>query len=112
MLAAAGRLAGSALRRATVDGASMEPTLESGDRVLALRGLPVRAGHLVLAADPRTGRTVVKRVADVRGGLVVLRGDNPARSTDSRHFGPVPRRLVRGRVVYRYWPERRAGRPA
>jgi inner membrane protease subunit 1 len=41
---------------------------------------------------------------------VDVRGDNEAASTDSRHFGPVPRRAVRGRVLYRYGPPARAGR--
>jgi len=31
-------------------------------------------------------------------------------SRDSRHFGPVPRGLVVGRVVYRYLPGARRGR--
>jgi len=54
---------------------------------------------------------VVKRVADVSGGTVVVRGDNPDASTDSRTFGPVPAASIGGRVVYRYFPERRRGKP-
>ena len=41
-------------------------------------------------------------------GYVVL-GDNPAASTDSSEFGPVPGRLLRGRAVYRYAPADRRG---
>jgi hypothetical protein len=37
-------------------------------------------------------------------------GDNEKHSTDSRHFGPVPPALVRGKAVYRYAPPTRAGR--
>jgi len=38
-----------------------------------------------------------------------VRGDNPDASTDSRVFGPVRRRAVIGRAVYRYWPPARRG---
>ncbi|RME73126.1 MAG: S26 family signal peptidase, partial [Planctomycetota bacterium] len=58
-------------------------------------------GEIVLAADPRAPRrTVIKRVREVLpDGRVVLRGDNPAASTDSRRFGPVPLEAVHARVV-------------
>ncbi len=42
---------------------------------------------------------------------VWLEGDNPPRSTDSRHYGPVPEAWLRGRVVLRLWPVARAGYP-
>ena len=73
----------------------MNPTLSPGDRVLVVGGLgplrpPLRVGDLVAVVDPRdAGRIVVKRVAAVEEGLVDVRGDNEAASTDSRHFGPV-----------------------
>jgi len=59
---------------------------------------------------------VVKRVEQVAGGpvvgdVIVVRGDNPAASTDSRTFGPVPASSVQGRVLYRYFPPGRQGRP-
>jgi type IV secretory pathway protease TraF len=50
----------------------------------------------------------VVRIED-RGG-VWLEGDNPAESTDSRHFGPVSPDEIFGLVRWRYWPLRRAGR--
>ncbi len=36
-------------------------------------------------------------------------GDNRVRSTDSRHFGPVNRRLLVGKAWLRYWPLRLFG---
>jgi signal peptidase I len=36
-------------------------------------------------------------------------GDNREHSSDSREFGEVPRRLLRGRVDLRVWPPERAG---
>jgi len=105
-------LAASRVVRVEVRGLSMLPELAPGDRLVALRGRRgLRPGHLVVARDPRQGaRTLVKRVAEAGGPGLVLLGDNPGASTDSRDFGPVPRRLVVGRVVYRYWPAARAGR--
>ena len=49
----------------------------------------------------------MKRVAGVSGGVLDLRGDNSSASTDSRTFGLVPVRSLRGRVVYRYAPAER-----
>ena len=95
-----------------VDGASMRPALEPGDRLLVVRRRRYRPGDVVAARDPREpARTIVKRVASVEpDGRLVLHGDDPAASTDSRAFGPVERRHVVGRAVYRYAPPERAGR--
>lgn len=98
--------------RFVVAGPSMAPTLRPGDR-LVVRRWPRRAvaGAMVVVADPREPRRlVVKRVEDVRAGVLTLLGDNPAASTDSRSWGAVPVAAVRGRVVYRYAPPGRAGR--
>lgn len=89
-----------------VVGDSMAPTLLPGDfLVVDLRVASTHPGDIVLAVDPREpGRVIVKRVASLDGDTVTLRGDNPAASTDSRHFGPVPASQVTGRVVLCYWP--------
>ena len=97
------------LPRVTVEGPSMLPTLLPGDRLLVLPG-PVRPGRLVVVSHPRDpGLLLVKRADAVDGRTVTVRGDNRSASTDSRHFGPVPRRLVLGRPVYRYTPADRSG---
>jgi nickel-type superoxide dismutase maturation protease len=92
-----------------VRGRSMAPTLLPRDRLLVAR-LRARVGDVVLAADPRApGRELIKRVvaADARG--IVLRGDNPAGSTDARTFGALPPQVIDWRVVGRYWPPGRIG---
>ncbi|MHB8681506.1 MAG: nickel-type superoxide dismutase maturation protease [Acidimicrobiales bacterium] len=98
------------LRRLVVEGDSMLPTLEPGDRLLFRRRRRVRVGDLVAVPDPRSaGRLLVKRVHACGDGFVEVRGDNPAASTDSRAFGLVPRTAVRGTLVRRYAPAERAG---
>ena len=88
----------------------MRPTLEPGDRLVVLRRGPVRVGALVAVADPRQpARTMVKRVAAVGPAGVTVLGDNPAASTDSRTLGPLAPGAVRGRAVYRYFPDMRRG---
>ena len=37
-------------------------------------------------------------------------GDDRARSTDSRHYGPVYQSQIEGKVVLRVWPPSRLGR--
>jgi nickel-type superoxide dismutase maturation protease len=94
-----------------VEGGSMAPGFRPGDRLLVealtYRTRPPRVGEVVLAADPREpSRELIKRVAavDAVGGEVVLAGDVPEASTDSRTFGPVPPHAIRWRVAGRYWP--------
>jgi nickel-type superoxide dismutase maturation protease len=96
-----------------VAGGSMAPALLPGDRVLVDRWTfhhrEPRIGEVVLVEAPG-GAVVVKRVAGMRyGGDVWVLGDDREASTDSRHFGPVGRDRLRGRVVWRYWPPDRAG---
>ncbi|MEA2825633.1 MAG: hypothetical protein QOG43_72 [Actinomycetota bacterium] len=99
------------ITRVAVEGDSMLPTLLPGDRLVVVRRRRSRPGDLVTVPDPRDpGRVMVKRVAQVTSEGVVVRGDNPHASTDSRQFGPVPAPSIRGRVVYRYFPEHRRGR--
>jgi nickel-type superoxide dismutase maturation protease len=97
-------------RRVVVEGASMEPTLAPGDRVLVVRARRLHVHDVVAVRDPRDpGRVLVKRIVADLEDEIVVRGDNPAASTDSRSFGPVPTTAVIGRVVRCYAPSWRAG---
>ena len=83
----------------------MLPTLAPGDRLLIHRISRIRAGDIVVFADPvAPSRVLVKRVIGVDANQLVVAGDNEAASRDSREFGPVPRALVVGRAWYRYFP--------
>lgn len=104
------RLARLVVRRLVVRGESMRPALLPGDRVLTLRGR-LQPGDLVAVRDPREpARVMVKRLAQATPTGAWVLGDEPAASTDSRHFGEVPWELVLGRLVYRYAPAGRTGR--
>ncbi|GAA3989958.1 S26 family signal peptidase [Allokutzneria multivorans] len=125
----------------TVDGDSMRPTFNPGDRVLARRiTAPPRTGDVVVIEAPVLSgnrstwdlpppgpgdldrQWLIKRVAAIGGdlvpptaagvlaagqvvppGSVLVVGDNPSRSHDSRHLGPVPVNRVIGRVVPSPW---------
>lgn len=115
----------------TVSGHSMMPTLLPGERILVRRTPVRRVGRadLVVFARPRTAQHswMIKRVLAIPGDpvprrdvpvlwgysearipanrLVVL-GDNPADSYDSRHFGYVSAEAVLGVVVARLAPLR------
>lgn len=84
------------LGRVRVAGHSMEPSLRHGDTLVYLR-LPLRAGDVVVAEDPRDDRLLVKRVAALDRDDVILASDAPGH--ESLVIG---RAAVLGRVVLRY----------
>jgi len=99
-----------------VPSVSMEPSLKPGDKLLALKiGGFGRGDIVVFGAPPRAatacgvGGTFVKRVIRLTHDSAVVMGDNRPESCDSRVYGPVPRRNVKGRVFFVYWPPSRWG---
>jgi phage repressor protein C with HTH and peptisase S24 domain len=106
-----GEPASTAWLLARVTGASMSPTVRSGDRLLARRVRTpgdVRPGDVVLARFPaRPELLTVKRVRRAVPGGHWVEGDNPFGTDDSRAYGVA---VVVGRVVGRVWP--RPGRLA
>jgi type IV secretory pathway protease TraF len=59
----------------------------------------VKPGQVVVVEHE--GIEKIKRVTEIKGGKVFLLGDHPETSTDSRHFGWLPRDLVKAVIV---WP--------
>jgi nickel-type superoxide dismutase maturation protease len=90
------------MRYLLVTGDSMAPALRDGDWVLARVAGAAAVGQVVVARRPGDPMLLVKRVVEVTPGGYWLVGDNPAASTDSRHFGPVPQVLAR--VIWRVRP--------
>lgn len=97
--------------RARVNGWSMYPVLAPGEGVLFRRYGEPAVGDIALARDPRDGRYLIKRIAEItEPDEYVLLGENPEFSTDSREFGPVSRMQLVGRGWLVYWPPNRARR--
>src|SRR5687768_9427936 len=83
-------------------GRSMNPTLKDGEVVLVDRDAEIRVDDIVVAKHPFEQGEVVKRVAQIneRGDYFLI-GDNLEDSTDSRHYGAVTRRYIKGKIVAR-----------
>jgi hypothetical protein len=83
-----------------VQGHSMLPVLPPGTTVWGFcwfRNL--KSEHVVIAEN--NGREIVKRIEDIRPEGLFLVGDHADASTDSRHYGVIPRESVKAIVV---WP--------
>jgi len=83
-----------------VEGDSMHPVYAAGDLLLGWR-LVRRPGAHQIVVVRHEGLPLVKRlVAQDSKGLWVV-GDNPLRSTDSRHFGALPHDALEAVIIAR-----------
>jgi phage repressor protein C with HTH and peptisase S24 domain len=92
-----------------VSGNSMLPTYASGDKVLVRYRnsdlQPIHTGEVVLIE--REGELMLKRIIryEIGGhtgqGMVTVEGDNKDESIDSRHWGAIPSRFVKARVIWK-----------
>lgn len=85
-----------------------------GDTVAFVHGLLVRNGHPVREpyARPCTEPVLCELPRSIKlpAGTWFLAGDFRGESDDSRIWGPVPTSAIVGRVAFRYWPPKSAGR--
>ena len=88
-------------------------------RVVAVAGdrVSVRTGRLFIDGKPQTEPFTNKKFPDrsfsapitVPKGHVFVMGDNRANSSDSRVFGPLPKKNIEGEAFLRFWPLDRIG---
>ncbi len=90
------------LRR--VVGDSMYPTLENDQLIILRPRAPLHVGDIIVFLYE--GHEKIKRIHGIEGEFLYVLGDNPRFSTDSRHFGYVPRRTVLGKVAYPHTEKR------
>ena len=86
------------LRR--VEGDSMHPSLKQGQLALFSHSRDYKVGDVVMVYYD--GREIVKRIDKYENGSVYLVGDNNEHSTDSRDYGWLVDRHVRGKLL---WPK-------
>ena len=90
-----------------VQGNSMLPAFTEGDRILIKHRTsdlqPIHQGEVVMIE--REGELMLKRIVryEIGGhtgqGMVTVEGDNKDESIDSRHWGAVPSRFVKAKVI-------------
>ena len=90
------------LAKYQIEGHSMLPTLAGEERVLVNRWGRVKPGDIVIIRGE--GKDVVKRLAKITQQGYFVEGDNKEHSTDSRQFGPVEKKNIIGKVIFRYGP--------
>lgn len=59
----------------------------------------LKIGHVVVISHD--GKEKIKRIDKLEGNKVYVLGDHPETSTDSRHFGWIPKKRVVARI---FWP--------
>lgn len=111
-----------------VSGASMEPTYYDGDYLIvdeiSYRISDPKKNDVIIFRYPKNPSTFfIKRIAGlpneellVDGREIKLKndeyfvlGDNRDASSDSRIWGPVPKKMIIGRSIVRLWPLNKIG---
>ena len=93
-----------------VEGDSMLPDYAPGQKLLIKHRnsdlQPLHVGEVVIIE--REGETMLKRIVryEIGGhtgqGMVFVEGDNKDQSIDSRHWGAIPSRFVKAKVILKF----------
>jgi signal peptidase I len=96
-----------------------DPDTDLIKRVVGLPGdrVAVRSGRLIVNGEPQKEPYTNKKFPDksffaattVPKNHVFVMGDNRANSSDSRVFGPLPKKNIEGEAFLRFWPLDRIG---
>jgi len=111
-----------------VSGASMEPTYHDGDYLIvdeiSYRVSDPKKDDVIIFRYPKNPKVFfIKRIIALPNEEIVLdgkeiklkdneyfvMGDNRGASSDSRIWGPVPKKLIVGRSIVRLWPFNKIG---
>lgn len=92
------------IMRFKIEDRSMEPTFKLGDYVLVNKlaymfGKPSKGNVIVFNHPKEKNRFLIKRISLVtKSDELYVVGDNKDFSQDSRHFGPIKKDLIIGKV--------------
>src|SRR3989344_5926508 len=111
-----------------VNGASMEPTYHNGDYLIvdeiSYRVSDPKKDDVIIFRYPKNPKVFfIKRIIALPNEEIILdgkeirlkndeyfvMGDNRDASSDSRIWGPVPKKLIIGRSIVRLWPLNKIG---
>ena len=111
-----------------VSGASMEPTYHDGDYLIvdeiSYRVSDPKKDDVIIFRYPKNPKVFfIKRIIALPNEEIILdgkeiklkdneyfvMGDNRGASSDSRIWGPVPKKLIVGRSIVRLWPFNKIG---
>ena len=90
------------MRIVKVRGASMAPTLSSGDYIILTKARAYRPGFVVLVDHPEYG-LIVKRVKSITANTFRLEGDGQSTSTED--MGDVDKAQIKGRARWAVTPK-------
>lgn len=79
---------------------SMDPSICEGEKVLVFKTRNVKKGDIIVFE--KNGIEMIKRITKNLGDTLFVEGDNRKESTDSRHYGPISRKDIVGKVVLKY----------